>query len=556
MATLQFDLGSFSIQSDWKEDCFTNDMLEYTSITTAPTTGYSTRTISSSMIPSGAVIKSATLNATAVASYSSSLRSYSANKYISNSGSIEANNSNIAVWLTNMGEDFTDMGIVFQIRAASNQALNNQFGTFNRWIKLTYNNVSLEIEYEYSDRGSDGKVTFADNFTLEYHFSPIGLLEGEITNGTYLLTGSATGLKVDYRPYGFSNHTEGEVMNYTSSGTTSILTNVMGYSSYASFPERATPMQVRFTLYKNNTTETSDWLDAGVFFLKERALPVVEAAVVDTAGYFERYGRPIQNKSTLNYTFTITTDPYSEAIVTDIVGILDGNQVEITNNFFSRPITKDENELSTFTIRVTDSFGIVSETNYDMYSYTYFAPKIDAFKVSRYALKDGEPFFAGEGNQGALTLKAETASLGGQNTYSIVFSDGITSTTLYEGIGNPAINIKNDIQKLSSYTFNEDEVYNCYINLIDDLNTVTRFSTVRRSGAPVLDIEQIGVGFGVMPTSPFDCAFPANFTQPVHFSAPNGINSIMINGTEYAIQQASIASAREGFITIVTEEAT
>lgn len=273
----------------------------------------------------------------------------------------------------------------------------------------------------------------------------------------------------------------------------------------------------------------------------------------------EKYGKPIQTLSELHYLFTPTTDPYSEAKITSIVASWDNVDSVLTNGEYILHTESISPDIEKYlTIRATDSFGMTSTITLPLTSYIYTVPKIELFKVSRYELQDGVPIFAGAGEKGALSLKTSTSSLGGQNTYRVSFSDGTVSTILYEGVGELNINIINDLEKLASYVFALDQIYNCSITITDDMNEVTRFSTVRKSGAILLQVESYGIGIGTVPSgtseSPtFDCAFPAVITNAASFSDARGIDSLNLEGTEYKIQMGTSTDAAEGFITIIIE---
>lgn len=114
----------------------------------------------------------------------------------------------------------------------------------------TYTDVYLVVNYEYPEDRPDETITFSNGTTLNYHFDKKGLLAGETTQGTYLVLGPSTGFKVDYKPTGFEDFTNGgEFIVTTNNDVTVIKKSNLGYSDYSTFPQRATEMLVRFTIY-------------------------------------------------------------------------------------------------------------------------------------------------------------------------------------------------------------------------------------------------------------------------------------------------------------------
>ena len=567
MASFKFNLGSFSIKSTWSQGDTYYDSSSGSYIcdyVTTPTTGYSTRTVNASHIPQGAKIISVSLNSDYYMSYSTSyLNDNDLTQYIQNSNSTSATNANLKKWLENMNGNYTDFGIIFQVKAGSGQYSQTTTVSMSHSITATYTEAYIIVEYEYPNDRPDETISFPNGTTLNYHFDKKGLLAGETTQGTYLVLGPSTGFKVDYKPTGFGDFTNGGEFIVTTNNNASVIKRSnLGYSDYSTFPQRATEMLVRFTIYltaDKTSYQQTDWLNSGVYFLKERVSPVIEYTVTDTAGHLEKYGKPIQTLSELHYLFTPTTDPYSEAKITSIVASWDNVDSVLTNGEYILHTESISPDIEKYlTITATDSFEMTSTIILPLTSYIYTAPKIELFKVSRYELQDGAPVFAGAGEKGALSLKTSTSSLGGQNTYRVSFSDGTVSTVLYEGVGELNINIINDLEKLASYVFALDQTYNCSITITDDMNEVIRFNTVRKSGAILLQVESYGIGIGTIPSgtveSPtFDCAFPAVITNAASFSDARGIDSLNLEGTEYKIQMGTSTDAAEGFITIIIE---
>ena len=567
MASLKFDLGTFSIKSTWSQGDTYYDSSSGSYIcdyVTNPTTGYSTRTFRASYLPQGAKIISVSLNSDYYMNYSTSyLRDNDLTQYIQNSNSTRATNAALKKWLEDMNGNYTDFGIIFQVKAGPGQYSQTTTVSMSHSITATYTEAYIIVEYEYPNDRPDETVSFSNGTTLNYHFDKKGLLAGETTQGTYLILGPSTGFKVDYKPIGFEDFTNGGEFIVTTNNSGSIIKQSnLGYSDYSTFSQRATEMLVRFTIYltaDKTSYQQTDWLNSGVYFLKERISPVIEYTVTDTAGHLEKYGKPIQALSELHYLFTPTTDPYSEAKITSIVASWDNVDSVLTNGEYILHTENINPDIEKYlNIRATDSFGMTSTITLPLTSYIYIAPKLELFKVSRYELQSGAPVFAGAGEKGALSLKASTSSLGGQNTYKVSFSDGAISTVLYEGVGELNINIINDLEKLASYVFALNQTYNCSITITDDMNEVTRFNTIRKSGAVLLQVETYGIGIGTVPSGTienptFDCAFPAVITSEASFSDARGIDSLNLEGIEYKIQMGTSTDAAEGFITIIIE---
>lgn len=560
-----------SSKSEWTiMGTYDNTDNKYYYSTPSPTTGQSVfKTIYTSRIPSNATVTSVSLT------YKH--RHYADGSSVTNHGyshttdwiyegnNTKATNENIKNWLNShkTEQGFQNFGLVFQYRGDGGRGVGDFIGSSYFWVTVLTYDVKLVINYEFSDGVEGENFSPLTGVTFGYHFSPMNLLAGEPTTGTYSIYGSGIyGFRVNYRPEGFSDHTTGDLISVVSENNTLIKTNSFGYSDYSTFPNRATQMEVSFDFYtdaEQTTFISTDWKNSGVYFLKERIAPSIAAAVSDSAGYLEKYGRPIQNLSELTYTLTFSPDPYSDATIIAKSAMLDGETINIVDDKIIRPINMPEGTRSQMIVETTDSYGLTTEEVYNLYSYTYTNPKLDVFKVSRYEIVDGVPVFAGAGEKGAISLKGATASLGEQNTYSIVFFDGVTETTIYEGVGALSINEVNNIEKLANYLFDLNQQYNCSLTLSDDLGSVTRFSTLRKSGAILLQVEQYGVGIGKAPTGTkenptFDCGMPANITQPASFANVTGITTLNFEGTEYTIQFAPANSAAAGFITIVNEE--
>lgn len=432
-------------------------------------------------------------------------------------------------------------------------------GSNSYWIKETYNGAYLVINYTFDDGTDEHSYSPATGINFTYQFSPKSILAGETTIGTYNFSGAGYyGLRINYRPEGHTNLANSQIITFTSSASSTITSSSISYSDYSSFSSRVTKLQVNFDFFTNSaqTSYTSSgWMDSGVYLLKSRKKPEITYTVSDRAGHFEKYGRPIQNLSELIYNFTFTLDPYSEAKLAQNSVTWEGTETSPVLNPFIIPITFDSSTTKNIIVKAKDSYGLENTINIKLNSYEYSVPIIDLFRISRYQIVDGIPVFVGAGINGALTLKSSTASIGGKNTYQVIFSNGISSSTIYNGIGALSLNETNNTSKLSTYTFDEDKNYNCFITVKDDLTEVTRFFTLRRAGATIMQVESYGIGIGRAPTGTitapsFDCAFPAKMTKQTTFTNVNGINAINIDGKEYTIQLASEASAAEGFITI------
>lgn len=538
------------------------DIKWYDSVTWRQQSNFGTRGFNSSRIPNMATVTSVTLSFNHRKESSLGGASYSYYQTQFHDTSTQATNTAIKNWLNDNKTEtgFPDVSLDFIIIGSGGT------GTITPSSATTYGfnatarvyNIKLVINYEIPN-GIDGDgFSPISGLTFGYNFSPMNLLAGENTTGTYSFYGAGCyGFRVNYRPEGFDDYVAGDIISVTSGTSTEIRYNSMGYSDYSAFPNRATQMQVSFDFFTDSAQTiftSTDWIDSGVYFLKERVAPVIQCIVTDTAGHLETYGRPIQNQSTLNYTFTFTPDEFSDATIVSKVAYIDGMEVEIANGAVVYPVTVAEGSTAQLLVQATDSYGFVTEEVYNINSYTYTVPKIDLFKVLRYVLVDGSPVFAGQGEFGALTLKASTASLGNQNSYSIEFSDGTTTTTLYSGQGNPNVNITNDITKIASYILDAEQVYTCSITITDDFNTVSKTCIVRKSGAPVLSVESYGVGFGKAPTGStsnltFDCDYPAILNQPVVFTNVTGINTLNFEGTEYVLRQDTAGAA--GYITFI-----
>lgn len=559
MNSLFFEGNNFSLTSSWKITVV--DIQEpdgsYTDVSySTPTSQTGTCIFETSKIPSGSKIISASFD---YEYWRSNSYSGAISTSISTTGN-SATANNLKAYLTNMGNTFSDLQINVRFQAASGQGSSNLSpGTYTRSVAAHVTSTSLTITYEYNGGTQDITITPIDGVSFNYHFNPTSLLEGESSIGTYTITGEGLyGLKIEYRPAGFTNYITGDTLTFTSEATSLIQTSAYSYPNYSELTTRATEMQVRFTFYTNanKTTSTlSDWINSGVYFLKSRMLPSITFTVVDSTGLLSKYSRPIQGYSNLTYTLNVTSDPYSDSEITSIIAQWKGESYPITNNSFTFTPEDDESITNTLKFIATDTYNLVGSTSTNITTYSYYAPKIETFRVSRYIMKNNAPYFGGEGTSGALTLKTSNASFGGKNPYTVTFSNGSTTSTLAQGTGNSNINLLNDLTKLSSYTFDENKVYNCSLVIKDELNEVTRFFTLRRAGAALLQIESTGVGIGCAPTgtasSPsFDCAFNTKITGLTTFRNVNGINSLVINNKEYIIQLASESSAAEGFITI------
>lgn len=432
-------------------------------------------------------------------------------------------------------------------------------GSNSYWIKETYSGAHLVVNYTFDDGTDEHSYSPATGINFTYQFSPKGILAGETTIGTYNFSGAGYyGLRVNYRPEGYTNLANSQIITFTSSASSTITSSSISYSDYSSFSSRATKLQVNFDFFTNSaqTSYTSSgWMDSGVYLLKSREKPEITYTVSDSAGHFEKYDRPIQNLSELAYNFTFTPDPYSEAKITQNSITWEGTETSPVINPFIIPITFDSSTTKNIIVKARDSYGLENTINIELKSYEYSVPIIDLFRISRYQIVDSTPVFAGAGTNGALTLKSSTASIGGKNTYQIIFSNGVSSSTIYNGTGALSLNETNNTSKLSTYTFDEDKNYNCSITVKDDLTEVTRFFTLRRAGSILMQVESYGIGIGCVPTGTttvpsFDCAFPAKMTGQATFTDVNGINALNIDGKEYTIQLASEASAADGFITI------
>lgn len=121
MASFKFNLGSFSIKSTWSQgdtyyDSVTGSYIcEYI---TTPTTGYSVRTVKASYLPAGAKITSVSLESDHYMTYSTNyLNAHTLTQYIQDSNSTKATNTAIKNWLNNMNGNYSDFGIIFQVKA-------------------------------------------------------------------------------------------------------------------------------------------------------------------------------------------------------------------------------------------------------------------------------------------------------------------------------------------------------------------------------------------------------------------------------------------------------
>ena len=400
--------------------------------------GSKTITFNTSCIPKNATITSASVKTGAVIKTASGPSALNSAQYLGNETRVVATDEKVLTELigSRTSNGYQNISITYWMCAPSNYpgASSMSPGSNSYWIKEEYKDAHIIINYEFDNGTDEYFYSPIDGVNFTYQFSPKGILAGEATTGTYNFSGIGYyGIRINYRPEGYTNLANSQIITFTSSVSSTIVTNSISYSDYSSLSSRATKLQVNFDFFTNSaqTSYTSSgWMDSGVYLLKSRAKPEITYTVSDSAGHLEKYGRPIQNLSELTYNFTFAPDPYSEAKLTESSITWEGAETSPVTNPFIVPITFGSSAIKYIVVNAKDSYNLENSIVIELKSYEYSAPIIDLFRISRYQIVDGAPIFTGAGVNGALTLKSSTASLGAKNTYQIIFSNGISSSVI------------------------------------------------------------------------------------------------------------------------------
>lgn len=330
------------------------------------------------------------------------------------------------------------------------------------------------------------------------------------------------------------------------SATTAYVDITLGETALAS---RVNDAYIRVGLITASGTTKSAWTKCGtaktLHLVRNRVAPSVTVTVTDTSSALAYFGKYVATKSTPRFTLTATLDTAADDTIA-----LSARSLTLTNGVQSQSFEGGNNVIDvdelivsgavSYTVTVTDTYGVSGTKTGTMEVLAYSPPSISALSFERYAEREtaqGEVYYELDDSSPLIwtNITAAVSALNGHNAWTLEAeytddvqsvlgntpSNSITHTVIMTSdTDGRAISATED-RELFTPELLESSEWAITVYLTDYYGYATKTFIVSKSGA-IFDIEKGGVAIGKRSEgtelSPlFEVNYPAIFYNNVEF---------------------------------------
>ena len=447
------------------------------------------------------------------------------------------------------------------------------------------NGQSLNLSFQFKAKGySGGEGQHSEycawrNITITVDYTPAGDITGTTTVGNAgsavysiyrnsLAYGESMSLGITARPSVAINRVTtqirpgslGDGITYTSSKSISAnnmasftYTLEIPQSVYTLMTDRVYAAQIKISFTgTNGTTYTSGWVSAvdsssqrAFKLLKSRAAPVISGVAWGENGtnHISLYGNLIAGKTVPTISFSITLDTTADTNIgcesrTVVIG---GKTYTFGGNSGTLEALTEAGSNS-YTISVTDSYGITGTYTGSITALSYTPPILRDVAISRYVSSldsGGNTVYELNDDGNSLWFDAEISvqtTLGtGTNTWSLTITPtGRTAIAAVTDSSVASVQYEHDRTVITG-SYSNLSTYEFTVQLTDAFTTLTQVISVPKAGG-IFNIEATGVAVGMRSTGTRE--------QPLFQVAyPTELASISkLNGRDYDTGWVSLSS--------------